>query len=58
MIGRDGLKTKQTIRDQQGNVIARVSYWNWSEISVDEADELLTQQLQQAGYTWDDVEQE
>jgi hypothetical protein len=36
-------------------LMACVRYW--SEISQDNADRSLTQQLQQAGYGWNDVEQ-
>ncbi len=53
---QEGRETNRTIRDEQGNVIARARYQRWS--SDMGAKFILTQQLQQAGYTWEDVDQE
>ncbi len=50
--------TRQTITDEQNNIIAMVGYYDWLDVSVAAADKILTQRLERAGYTWEDVEQE
>jgi hypothetical protein len=52
-----GWELQDAIVDEQGNQIATVIYWPWSESSCDTADTILTAKLTAAGYSRDDVEQ-
>jgi hypothetical protein len=53
----NGWELQDVIVDEQGNQIATVIYWPWSESSCDTSDTILTARLAAAGYTWEDVEQ-
>jgi hypothetical protein len=53
----NGWELQDAIVDEQGNQIAAVIYWPWSESSCSLSDIILTRQLAVAGYTWDDVRQ-